>query len=424
VAAKAKANLVYELACAIASGERARPAWALARGSGPADATLLVDGGRVHVEQAAFANSVALHARAQDDTHYASQAHPGAAILPAALALAEQRGTDGATLLTAIVAGYEVTAGVGERLVDPVVARGFRAAAVFGALGAAAASAAVLGLDAERTGHAIALGAGFAAGLTQTWIDGADDWAYQLGTTARGGVTAALLAEQGVRGAERALEGAYGFASAFAGTPLDAPEWPLEAGDSWRVRDVIYKPYPACNIAQAPVAVAAELAARHTLGPGDVVRVRCALNPEDRDYPGTLGRGPFHGTGGPLMSVVFCVAAALRHGGLSLEGLARHDDPDTSALTARVEVVPDPALPRLAAWLEIETTDGRMLRGELRPDHATYAWDVETVETWARAVCHEAGEPGARAGERMIAAVRDLESSGAAALARATVLSS
>jgi 2-methylcitrate dehydratase MmgE/PrpD-like protein len=76
-------------------GDRARPAWDLARGSAPADATLLVDGTRVHVEQAAFANAVALHARAQDDTHYPSQTHPGAAIMPAALALAEQRGPGG-----------------------------------------------------------------------------------------------------------------------------------------------------------------------------------------------------------------------------------------------------------------------------------------------------------------------------------------
>jgi 2-methylcitrate dehydratase PrpD len=91
VAAKAKANVIYDLVCAVASGDRARPAWELARGSAPADATLLVDGARVHVEQAAFANAVALHARAQDDTHYASQAHPGAAILPAALALAEAK---------------------------------------------------------------------------------------------------------------------------------------------------------------------------------------------------------------------------------------------------------------------------------------------------------------------------------------------
>jgi hypothetical protein len=282
---------------------------------------------------------------------------------------------------------------------------------VFGVLGAAAASAAVLGLDAERSGHAIALGAGFAAGLSQTWIDGADDWAYQLGTAARGGVTAARLAEQGVRGAARALEGTCGFAAAFAGEPLDAPEWPLEASDRWRVREVIYKPYPACNIAQAPVAVAAELAARYALAPGDVARVRCALHPDDRDYPGTLGRGPFPGSGGPLMSVVFCVAAALRHRGLPLEALAGPADP----LADCVEVVGDPALPRLAARLEIETADGRVLHGELRPDEATYAWDAETVEAWAREIAGEAGE-------RVIAAVRDLESSGPGALARATVL--
>jgi 2-methylcitrate dehydratase PrpD len=155
-----------------------------------------------------------------------------------------------------------------------------------------------------------------------------------------------------------------------------------------------------------------------------VARVRCTLHPDDRDYPGTLGRGPFSGTGGPLMSAVFCVAAALRHGGLPLEALARHDDPDTGSLAERIEVVGDPALPRLAARLEIETTDGRVLHGELRPDEATYAWDAEAVEAWARELGREAGEPGARAVERVIAAVRDLESSGAGALARATVLSS
>lgn len=411
VAAKTKANLVYDLVCAVASGDRARPAWELARDSGPPSATLLLDGARVNVEMAAFANGVALHARAQDDTHYASQAHPGAAILPAALALAEERGTGGAPLLAALVAGYEITAGVGEQLVDSVVPRGFRAAAVFGVLGAAAASAAVLELDAERAGHAISLATGFAAGLAQTWVDGADDWIYQLGTAARGAVTAARLAEQGVRGAPHALEGAAGFAAAFAGEPLDPPHWPLDASDRWRVREVIYKPYPACNIAQAPVAVAADLAARHALAPGDVARVSCALHPDDRDYPGTLGRGPFSGTGGPLMSVVFCVAAALRHRGLPLAALAGPADP----LTDRIEVVGDPALPRLAARLEIETVDGRVLRGELRPDDTTYGWDAATVEAWARALA-----PGAA--ERVIRAVRDLESSDAGALARATVL--
>jgi len=73
---------------------------------------------------------------------------------------------------------------------------------------------------------------------------------------------------------------------------------------------------------------------------------------------------------------------------------------------------------------EIETADGRVLHGELHPDDATYAWDAQAVEAWARELAREAGEPGVRAGGRVIAAVRHLESSGPGALARATALSS
>ena len=89
--------------------------------------------------QCHVANAVAIHARAQDDTHYASQAHAGAAVIPAALATAEREGASGATLLAGIIAGYEVTATVGEQLAGRAIARGFRASGVFGVLGAAAA---------------------------------------------------------------------------------------------------------------------------------------------------------------------------------------------------------------------------------------------------------------------------------------------
>jgi 2-methylcitrate dehydratase PrpD len=91
VLARAKANLLCDLMCALGAGERAAPAWRLARGTTPATATLLLDGTRVHVEQAAFANAVLIHARAQDDTHYPSQTHPDAAVIPAALAVGESR---------------------------------------------------------------------------------------------------------------------------------------------------------------------------------------------------------------------------------------------------------------------------------------------------------------------------------------------
>lgn len=405
---RAKANLVYNLACAMTAGDRAESARSLARGTAPATATLLGGRERVHVEQAAFANAVLMHARAQDDTHYPSQTHPGAAVIPAALAMAEQCEADGRRFLAAVIAGYEVAAAVGEPLSDAAIARGFRDASIFGSLGAAAASAVAAGLDEDRTTHAIALGASFASGLGQTWTDGAEEWSYQIGTAARSGVTAALLAQAGVRGARRALEGPNGFAAAFAGTELTAV-WPDQPDGRWRMLEVIHKPYPACNIVQAPVAATIDLVRRHQLSAADVRHVRCALNPADWAYPGTLGTPPFDGSGGPLMSVPFCVAVATAHGDLPLDALDGGDDQVVAALVSLVEVEPDAALARLDARIEIETVGGALLSTRWRGDAASYAWSWTEIASWARAAGAEAGPRHLQAIERVIEAAERIE---------------
>ena len=393
VRSRAKANLLYDLVCAVTAVERAGPAWSLARGTAPATATLLGDGERVHVEQAAFANGVVMHARAQDDTHYPSQTHPGAVVIPAALALSERFEASGARFLAAVIAGYEVAATVGEELSDAVIDRGFRAASLFGVLGAATAGAVAAGLDEDETAHAIALGASFASGVAQTWTDGAEEWSYQLGAAARSGVTATLLARAGVHAAGRALEGANGFAAAFAGAELTLA-WPGEPGGRWRMMEVIHKLYPACNIVQAPVAASLSLVERHNLTVADVRHVRCALNPGDWAYPGTLGAAPFAGTGGPLMSVPFCIAVAIARRGLPLDalGAAGGFSEEFADLAGRIEVEPDGALARLDARVEIETSGGDVVSSQWRGDAASYAWSWPEIVSWARALGGELSE--------------------------------
>lgn len=419
---RAKATLLYDLVCAMAAGDRVDPALSLARGTGPATATLIGDGERVHVEQAAFANGVATHARAQDDTHYPSQTHPGAVAIPAALAVSERFEANGARFLAAVIAGYEVAATIGEELSDALVERGFRAASVFGALGAAAAASVAAGLEEQRTEHAIGLAASLAGGLTQTWTDGAEEWSYQVGAAARAGVTAALLAREGVRAAARALEGANGFAAAFAGTEL-ALVWPGEPTGRWRTIDVIHKLYPACNIVQAPVAATLELSRRHDLATADVRRVRCTLNPEDWAYPGTLCTAPFPGSGGPLMSVPFCVAVAIARRGLPLDALSAAGDQELSDLTRRIEVEPDPTLARLDARIEIETAGGDRLTSQWSGEAASYAWSWPEIVSWARALGGELSPSHLRAIERVIDAVERIEDAPSASpLATATVI--
>jgi 2-methylcitrate dehydratase PrpD len=380
----AKCHLLYNLTCGLAAQDAARPVWELVEGSQPAEATLIARGGRVPAELAAFANGVLLHGRAQDDTHLASQTHPGTVVIPAALAVAESTSAGPKGFLAGMVAGYEVTAALGEPLADDAIERGFRATMLFGTLGAAAAAGSVLGLDGERIGDAIALATSFTGGLNQTWLDGSSEWMYHAGVAARNGVVAARLALAGERGAARALEGRAGFARAFAGRETWVPPRNWELGTRWRIAEVIYKPYPVCNITQNPVAVTSRLAERSNLSPGEVRSARLYLNPADRVFPGTSNWGPFDGVGATLMSAPYCVAMALKHRKASLAALREWDDPVLQDLVRRVEVLPDDGLPELGARVEVETVDGRLLADEITSDaDETFSgsWDEVVAAT-------------------------------------------
>ncbi|QEC48106.1 MmgE/PrpD family protein [Baekduia soli] len=379
VAEKLRTSLLHNLSCALGASTQGAALWELARGRGPAEATMLCDGDRVLAEDAAFANGALMHTRAQDDTFFAGKTHIGSAVFPAALAIAEREGSDGAAFLRAITAGCEVGCAVSERLAAVSTARGFRATPVFSPLGAAAASASLLGLDAEGISNAIAIAANFAGGLNQTWIDGTSEYRLHLGMAARHGVHAARLAQAGFTGAPHWYEGAAGFANAFAGPDADldiAGDW--ELGTRWRSLDVTYKPYPVCAITQSPVQVAIDLANRHDIDPAQIVAVRVHLNPADRSYPGTVNEGPFVDVGATLMSAQYCVAMALKHRSATLEGLREFDDEVIARLVSVTEVLPDEGLPSLAGRVEVDL-DAGTVGGELVPDVYTYGWDWNGV---------------------------------------------
>jgi 2-methylcitrate dehydratase PrpD len=59
---------------------------------------------------AALANGMLAHADETDDSHAPSRTHPGCAVVPAALAVAESRHADGERLIRAVVLGYDVAA--------------------------------------------------------------------------------------------------------------------------------------------------------------------------------------------------------------------------------------------------------------------------------------------------------------------------
>src|SRR5690606_17871589 len=149
---------------------------------------------------AALVNGTAAHALDFDDTHECI-GHPSAPVVPAALAVGELVEAWGADLVTAFRVGGEVECKVGRRLRGlrgSHQIRGFHNTSTFGVIGAAAASARLLGLDVAQTRAALAIAASSASGLRLNF--GSMTKPFHVGQAAHDGVVAALLAQSGFTG--------------------------------------------------------------------------------------------------------------------------------------------------------------------------------------------------------------------------------
>jgi len=260
-------------------------------------ATVWVDGTRATRVGAAFANGVAVAVNNQCDSYH-MLTHPGVLIVPAGLATAEGEGRTGRELLAALAAGYEVQCRCARDFIPSTPAHGFRASPVYGILGAAATTAKLLGLDAARSAHAIALAASFAGSLIEGQRTGPRDADFAEAQAARSGMWAASLAAQGFQGAPTALEGDGGFYNAFTGShrgdltysftgPLkaDLGEVVADLGRRWEILDVKFKIYPTPGFNQPVVWLASEMVARHAVRAEEIERIVLEMNYLETLYP-------------------------------------------------------------------------------------------------------------------------------------------
>lgn len=407
---RAKTCLLHNLGVALA-GRRAEP---LAHGlvvrhyASPGESTLLWDGSKVSAEGAALANAALMHARTQDDTHFPASTHTGATVIPAALAMAEAVQGTGEALLMAMLLGYEIAARVGMEYDTLTTPRGFRASSIYGVFGAAAASARLLALPADRTAAALAYAANLAGGLGQTWVEGTSEWRLQVGIVGRNGILAARVAAAGASGASESLEGVAGFYQAFGGTVGHARAGLAGLGEQWQVSEVTLKPYPVCAIQQSPVGMMIELANQHDLKPAQVENIVLDLNPYEARYPGTDSVGPFRDQGGTLMSGQYCMALALMDRKATIEGLFRFEDPVLAELTRRVRIVANDSVAPLCSRLTVTTKDGRTVSSETVATAQTHKFTFEQDAALVRRLLPEM-EIDADALERLIGLVAEIE---------------
>jgi 2-methylcitrate dehydratase PrpD len=153
---------------------------------------------RVPARSAAFCNGWLGDLLDYEDTQKFGGNHPGATIVPAALAVGQRQGSSGEELLAALVAGYEVANRIAFAVFPSSTLRGFLPTGASGTIGAAAAAARLLHLDAEATAHAINI-AGFLLPISaaDTLWEGESAKPAHAAHAAATGVDAALLAARG-----------------------------------------------------------------------------------------------------------------------------------------------------------------------------------------------------------------------------------
>jgi 2-methylcitrate dehydratase PrpD len=237
--------------------------------------TVLGQSWKAQARQATLANGVMAHAFELDNVRQpGGGVHPGATAFLPALAIAEDRRTDGKTLLAAFVAGCEVMSRIGVAAGNSLERKGFHAPGLTGTFGAAVAAGRLLGLTERQMINALGIAGSYSGGLLEFshCQKGAMVKRLHLGKAAEGGVTAALLAAKGFAGPESVLEGRFGFCRTFS----DAPNlsWLTHRlGQDFETLNICIKRC-ACHInAHAPIEALQKLRAEIRFNPDDVREV-------------------------------------------------------------------------------------------------------------------------------------------------------
>jgi 2-methylcitrate dehydratase PrpD len=357
---EAQRTVLNWVGCAIGAAHHATADAALAAVAelAPApQATVLGRSERVDIANAAFINGITSHTFDFDDTHLKTIIHPAGPVASAALALAEHIGASGRQLIDAVVLGADVVCRIGIAIYPDHYDRGWHITGSTGMLGAAAACARLLRLDANKTTMALGIAASQPTGVREQF--GSMTKALHPGAAARAGLTSALMAKHGYTASSRALEAPRGLMQTYS-TKRAWNEISDALGKRFEISYNTYKPF-ACGVVIHPsIDGCVQLAAAHKLSASDIERVDLLVHPLVLELTGK--RTPRTGLEGKF-SVYHACAAGILFGQAGETEFA--DDvvarADVVALRDRITATVDRAIGEAAADVAIHCTDGRHL---------------------------------------------------------------
>ncbi|MEO9899851.1 MmgE/PrpD family protein [Nisaea sp.] len=242
-------------------------------GSGPA--RLIGRENALSPLNAALVNGAASHALDYDDVNSRMLGHPTVPLVPALLAISDMQPVSGRAFLEAFIVGYEAEVLTAEMIGQGHYDLGWHMTATVGTVGAAAASARLLGLNAVQTAHALGLAVAQAAGLKSMF--GTMSKPFQVGKAAMNGLMAARLAEKGMTSRTDAIECAQGLAD----TQSDG-FFPVEmtsgGNRAFAVEENLFKYHAACYLTHSPIEAARRLRELHSIAPDAVERATIEVN--------------------------------------------------------------------------------------------------------------------------------------------------
>jgi 2-methylcitrate dehydratase PrpD len=317
--------------------------------------------------EAALTNGMLAHADETDDSHSASQSHPGCAVIPAALATGEQFGISGTRFLRAVALGYDI----GPRVTMTLGGQQFEAASHWSThsisplFGAAAAASCAASLSAQQMRWML--------GYTAQQCSGLGAWnrdtehiqkAFHFGgMTARSGVTSALLVQSGWTGVDDLFAGKDNFFEAY--NPHADPSGLIDKlGERYEVSRTNIKKWPVGSPIQAALDALEILRKRHPFDADQVRQVIVRLATDEaaivnnREIPDICVQ---HMLAIALLDKIVTFASA--------HDRARLKDSTTLRERAKINLVPDAELERLmplrVAVVEVTLADGTHLNSRV-----------------------------------------------------------
>jgi 2-methylcitrate dehydratase PrpD len=365
-------------------------------GEGPS--TVIGAGRGLAAPWAALVNGTAAHALDFDDNFDPAKTHATAVLAPAILALGEQEGASGADCLDAYIAGLQILGRTGQG-VNPVHRnRGWHATATVGAIGAAAACARLLHLDAERAAYALSIATSMAAGFMSQF--GTMAKPLHAGLAAKAGVMAASLARTGMTAGLDTFDGPTGMNRLMVGPDYEHLRDTLthvEHGQTLRFEtDSVGAPllilssgfrvkrFPNCGSAHRAMDGLLELRARHGFAAEDVAAI------DVRAPVSHLNNLMYTAPENPLQakfSLEYGLACILLSGrcGLAEFESERVSRDEVRALYPRMHRHPvDAAEGEFPTEVEVTLTSGEVLQTAVAMPCGSLAAPFSTAEYWAK----------------------------------------